>query len=627
MNAMVVLDPYLQIAQVSDFLDHICEGDNPETLMLDIVIELQKATAGAELRSLADKNPCLMLNMSHLDADSIFVTAKVTQRVLVLLRTQEFIRRIEFGQILVPQRTEMNRSVHHGNFPVLQQRETVRVRRSKVLAACIDHGCPFAHTEFMHDGKTRLVTLWDQDTNPEFVSLTGGAPSGFTYGKEIAQSELQSVIEGARSQDGSINETDCYRVCGYEAMEGELTHGSHVLGRFVGKSYASKKDISNDQSADAASQADIAFIQLPRDAAKCPSSSAIHRCILDGLRYLRAYCTRFGYERCVVLCDYGSYLGPHDGSSLFERALDAFLAESTPDGAIKVEIVFPSGNCYEDKLHALLNLRADQINAVEWCLPTDNEAATYAELWVSANDAQCVKSVDISTVSGDFTLTLDSLVSESLHGAFGWLTVQFQKQFDGQYVFTLRAAPTLVANNNNASAPTGKIKITFGVIQNCVEPVHGYICWGGEVIGFPRRMRQAWWSIPQASKDRSIISSSGTLMGSACGGSEAIYVIGGYVQSRNPARRERSGYSSVGPSRALRSGPNFVAEADESATVKGIPGPGTRSAIFRNMWGTSVAAPQGARALLNGTLTTNITEPANYQTATDSLSLGKGFLE
>jgi hypothetical protein len=622
---MVVLDPYLQIAQASAFFDHLNDGVDPKTLMIDVVIELEQVDGGTALRALAASTLGLVLNISHLDAKSRFVTAKVTQGVLLLLSEKDFIRRIEFGQILVAQRTELG--VTAMSERRVASRQSVEAQRSRVLAASIDHGCPFAHTEFMHEGKTRLVTLWDQDTNPEFDSLKGATPIGFTYGKEIAQSELQSVIESARSQDGSINETDCYRACGYQAMEGELTHGSHVLGRFVGKSYASRKDISNGQSVDAASQADIAFIQLPRDAAKCPSSSAIHRYILDGLRYLRDYCKRFGYDRCVVLCDYGSYLGPHDGSSLFERALDAFLAESTLDSAIKIEIVFPSGNCYEDKLHAVLNLSAGQMNAVEWCLPTDNEAATYAELWVPANDANSVESIEISTVSDTFTWAINHSVTDLLNGDFGWLTVQFQKQFDGQYVFTLRAAPTLVANNNNVPAPSGKIKITFGVTKDCDEPVHAFTCWGGEVIGFPRRMRQAWWSIPQASNGSSAISSSGTLMGSACGTSESIYIVGGYVQSLDPTQRERSDYSSVGPSRTSRKGPNFVAEADESAAIKGILGPGTRSAIFRNMWGTSVAAPQGARALLNGTLTTNITQPPNFHLSTDLPFLGSGFLE
>jgi hypothetical protein len=150
---------------------------------------------------------------------------------------------------------------------------------------------------------------------------------------------------------------------------------------------------------------------------------------------------------------------------------------------------------------------------------------------------------------------------------------------------------------------------------------------GGEVISFPRRMRQAWWSLPQASNGRSGISASGTLLGSACGTSKSIYVVGGYVQSRDPVKRERSDYSCIGPSRSERMGPDFVAEADESAIVKGVLGPGTRSTIFRNMWGTSVAAPQGARAVLNGTLTDNIATPLKYQPVIDFPSIGAGFLE
>jgi hypothetical protein len=623
-----MLDPYLQIAEATDFIDHIHGILNAKALKVDVVVELNSKEDIERFLTYAKTSQGIEFNQSHLSAKSKFFSAQVLRSAINNLNLQPFVSRIEFGQTLIANRQGSPSKISHPES--LTPSQVAQPAKSKVLAGIIDHGCPFAHTEFMQGTTTRVVTLWDQDSTPEFQALSGNIPLGFNYGKELGWASLQAALEASKSPDGSTNETECYRLASYEALDGDITHGTHVLGRFVGRSYASALDLQGNEKTDIAGQADIAFIQLPRALVKCPSSSAAHRYILDGLRYLRDFASKSKYERCVVVCDYGSYLGPHDGSSLFERALDEFLSESNSVG-IPFEIVFPSGNCHDEKLHARLSLEAGKSTSLDWNLPSFNEVATYAELWVPEHIGPQIENIRIVSKKGSIVFTDDFKNIDKVDNTLRWLTAHIQRQVDGQLVLTLRAAPTQAAEFPDDVSPSGKLTISI-TLKNASGSsdviVHGYLCWGGEVIGFPRRMQQAWWSIPTEHGGRVEIAPEGTILGSACGQHSSIFVVGGYVGNTDPARRIRSTYSAVGPSRAKhRIGPNFVAQADESTAVKGIPGPGSRSAIVRNMWGTSVAAPLGARALLNNSLTPRIKKFTGAAISKNLATLGDGFLE
>ena len=610
------LDAYLHVAQITKFEDHFLKsiGDSEP---IDVLLELVSPAGIQSLLEFAKERTDIWLNTSHLIARSLFVSGRMNRASVAQLAAQLFIARIELAQSLLPQRkTQFNRKPPTSSLLDLpdqsKQDAPSKSLVKRTLAAIIDHGCPFAHREYLRaDNTTRVVTLWDQDPKPEFLYPGSQPPSGFISGREVTNSALQAWINESVSTDSSIDESRCYKLAGYGAMDVELTHGSHTLGLFAGKTYKPKKS-KNDLAADC----DIAFIQLPRQAVETPCASAIHCCILDGLRYLRSYAGVNGYDECVVVCDYGSYLGPHDGTSLFERALDAFLGEA---GA-QFQIVFPAGNCHDDALHAVLSPTPLAPASVVWNLPSHNETATYAELWIGKDDS---KTYNVEIAVGD---NFQNLPASSIVILAPWLVAVSQEQPDGQTQIVLRAAPTQVSDANTALAPSGPILIRVSAQNSGIKPVHAYLCWGGENIGFPKRMEQAWWSVPIGMQAVAKIEPDGTLLSSACGAHKDIYLIGGYVD--NPAKpelRARSAKSSTGPSRAIhRLGPNFVAITDESYSVRGVPGPGTRSGIVRNMWGTSVAAPQAARALINGdflpdTRSSALSEPEN--------KIGMGYLD
>lgn len=578
---MSKLDPYLLIALGDGWQDHFPTRPTAGELF-DVIMQLSDGQGAVrDLRHLAAGSAAIRLNEAHLDAGSPFVTARLDAAAIRQLEAQNFVLRIECAQPLLPRRPMPASSAAQkpGAQPTSARPAGARASGGapRVLAASIDHGCPFAHREFRDaSGATRIMTLWDQDPTPEFSASRAGAPAAFLDGREIRAPEMDGWI--AKSHG---NEAACYEHAGYSALGVPVTHGSHLLGRFAGRTWGASGAL------DAAAHADIAFVQLPRKILQAPSAGAVHRCILDGLRYLRNYAQEQGYDRCVVICAYGSYLGPHDGSSLFEQALDAFLREA---GTL-FQIVFPAGNCAEDSLHFVFAPKPHTTALVEWNLPSDNETATYAELWLPAGPEG--EAVEVFLRHGGADVAIDASAGGRLPD---WLSAVRQKQRDGQTQIVFRAAMT--ASAGLQTAPAGKVVLGLKTESAPAQALHGYLCWGGENIGFARRMRQAWWTVPAGSA--AVVSGHGTLGGSSCGEHKEIYVAGGYVGHNVPDRRMRASYSSIGPSRgAHRVGPDVLALVEQDSATPGIPGPGTSSAGVGYLSGTSVAVPLVARALLN----------------------------
>jgi len=101
----------------------------------------------------------------------------------------------------------------------------------------------------------------------------------------------------------------------------------------------------------------------------------------------------------------------------------------------------------------------------------------------------------------------------------------------------------------------------------------------------------------------SIVQKSGTLNGIGTG--KAAKMAAGYRLSDGlPAR-----YSSSGPARGSRLGPDFAYPTEVSRMVHGISEAGTRSGTVVNLSGTSAAAPQYARDSAKATYPNRQTPP------------------
>jgi Subtilase family len=583
------LHPELLLASSANFINYEISDES-----IDLIVEVGNPAEIELLREWIIRNGVFQ-STAHFSAQSKFTTLKIKIGQLQDLVSQDFIAGIELAsQLKMPSEFELVADLKTKQFakPVSSKISPKLPQRSdqqKTLVACIDNGCPFAHEEFMTAaGMTRVVTIWDQDQlSPAFSSWSNVEPPiGLGYGLQVVQADLQKIIDASVSADGSVDEKLCYSSCSYEALRAELTHGSHVLGLLAGKSYGL------NQVSDNASESDIAFVQLPKSFLAMPSGGAAHRYILDALRFFRDFANANQYSRCVVVCDYGSYLGPHDGSSIFERALLEFVEEE----GVKCEIVFPSGNNAGQATHLTVNAGTVTEIQLDWLLAANAFGPSFAELWWHAADADTIGSITVSKPANGIALTLDT---QGVISSFNQLmTLAWGETDNGQQYIALVAAPT---QTNQSFLEPGRVNITIYFKNSLHASAEAYLSWGGKNLGQPAYLKQASWSIPLAFESAASVTDQGTLLGSACIVSDQIHIAGGYVGHASPEHYSRATYSSVGPTRGARRGPDCLACTDERSSLRGVPGPGTRSSIVRRLWGTSMAAPQLARHLINTT--------------------------
>ena len=159
-------------------------------------------------------------------------------------------------------------------------------RGSGVVVGVVDNGFDYTHPDFYTRDKSelRIKRVWDQNAS-------GTAPEGFDYGCEYTTAE--AIL--AKGYD-----TD------------QTTHGTHVLGIAAGADNTDNKGLYG-----VATDADIVLVSYNSKDMYTGDNTAI----IDGVKYIFDYAQSVG-KPCVVNLSLGSYWGPRDGSSTFDRLAD-----------------------------------------------------------------------------------------------------------------------------------------------------------------------------------------------------------------------------------------------------------------------------------------------------------------
>jgi minor extracellular serine protease Vpr len=221
-----------------------------------------------------------------------------------------------------------------------------------VIVGIVDIGFQNNHpTFFTQDGKqTRISRFWHQ-------GIPGTPPSGFSYGKEHL--DTQSIIT-ANDMDGS--------------------HGTHVAGIAAGSGLSSP----NFQFKGMAPESELVFVSIKYRNDTLNGSAlgdyvVANPCIIDAYRYIFDYAESVG-KPAVINLSWGMHTGPHDGTSLFDLAVDML----TGKGKI---IVGANGNDGENPMHWFHNFSNDTVatmmmeNGRQW---RSNESI-YCDFWGSKN--------------------------------------------------------------------------------------------------------------------------------------------------------------------------------------------------------------------------------------------------
>ncbi len=499
------------------------------------------------------------------------------------------------------------------------------------LIGIIDSGCPFAHANLRRPGGgTRVMALWNQDEAAVF-GAKGQCPADFGYGTEVHRESMDAWMADSAAGHG-VNEDLCYSRAGLNNLRRRMSHGAAVLDLLAGSRplhvrlpQSSDSPPSWKPADDAASKADIVFVELPRDSVQDSSSGGLGRWLLDGLRYICS-CAGPQTRRIVVNISNGTSRSTHDGSSLLETAMLDLIQEQRRRGR-ELHIVVAAGNARDEETHARLDgLQAERATEVRLQVPPASETPTWITVRVPAGHA------------GDLGLCLTGPHdAKDAHSAKALQMVKAGKQASlcvGSSHLAAIVFPNPLSDSTSSMAliyigPTetggrapraahGVWTITVRTRHPCMPPVDLFISRNQTNPGALVRGRQArfisqyegyapdrWRREAEQDCDppRSPIRRATTLNGLATAATSSGLVVVGSRFWRDKDLNCLSPYSARGPSAGPHGDPSrkdvdHLAPTDMYRGLPGICVAGNRSGAVVRVNGTSFAAPQAARELL-----------------------------
>jgi subtilisin family serine protease len=288
------------------------------------------------------------------------------------------------------------------------------IRGKGVLVGIVDIGFQTDHPTFFNDNGTayRVKRFWNQ------TSISGVPPKLFPYGSLF-------------STENSI----------LQAIDDDGTHGTHVAGISAGSGFQSPSNIFAGVAPDAA----LAFVSIKyaNDTLKGSAKGDLliaNPTILDGFDYLIKYADSIKYP---ITCNlsWGMHTGPHDGTSLFDLALENIVKQGSIWGGKPFgrSIIGANGNDGRNNMHIELSLNNDTLHTLAMdrsrkSYPTED---VYCDFWCeSGSDVQIkvslIDSFNQEILSSQyFSMNQNNLVFNKLiNGSDSIIyTLSFQKAY------------------------------------------------------------------------------------------------------------------------------------------------------------------------------------------------------
>lgn len=213
-------------------------------------------------------------------------TVRLPLHALQSLSQVEGVRHVQVASRVTPQ-LDVARAEAHADLMTTDPQLSLPYTGKGVIVGIVDAGFDYAHRAFYDaQGKTRIRRVWEQKTE-----ATGSyhAPAAFGYGVEL---EGQDILETAAAD--IVNNS----------------HGTHVAAIAAGSSW-----LTDGLYAGIAPDADIVLVSVD-------GNSPDNVSVSDAVAYIFNYADSLGMP-CVVNLSLGMNLGPHDGTSPFDRLADA----------------------------------------------------------------------------------------------------------------------------------------------------------------------------------------------------------------------------------------------------------------------------------------------------------------
>lgn len=475
----------------------------------------------------------------------------------------------------------------------------------------------------------------------DFAWAQGGAQARSVPGMSMGFGAIQTgaAIDGAVSDEvGALRDLGFSELDSYQGLwsEHHATHGTHILDLAAGF-----------EPGDNEATRRIIAVQLPRLVTADTSGKSLEFCVGAGLSFIFEAVIAMSLEvghpiPLAINFSYGLGAGPHDGTGrverLFREYYDAYkldVAEKFPSatGDPLAEFILPSGNRRLAQGHAR-SARAEAGQATELELPLrlqpDDHSSNFIEIWLH-KDAT-VSSAEITNPNGSMVVvniaTPKLLLGNGAAGMSQARRVIGRVSHDpavppSNYQRVLVAmAPTAFSppstSGNRAVCESGiwKIKITATDLP-VGERIDAWIQRDDAPFGIKVNGRQAYFDTPVYESSRfdpvngdlaindagvDTITRLGTLSGIASrplpavptAAEDHIAVIGSY----NETNGVDSFFSGIGDGGRVAD-PDAPAPAQRSRVLTGVLASGVRSGSAVQLTGTSAAAPQATRSLVN----------------------------
>jgi hypothetical protein len=507
-----------------------------------------------------------------------------------------------------------------------------KASKRRPVVGFIDYGCAFANRKFLtwERGRpsTRILALWDQGHGQARVQSPAGVhplrwriPADFRYGAETHREAggdhwgndglplNDYLAQFARA--GQLDEASAYRHSGYAAIQRrDATHGTFVMDLATGYPSPLRHLPEWQASADRSHGADIVFVQLPRRLMGQEVSGLLRANVYDGIRYI-LNCAHDD-QPVVINLSYGGNVGPHDGSSVLECAIDWRLRGAREWPERNVTLVIPSGNARQRAMHAVAKLGCPNKPVVEfeWHNQPDDPSDSFVEIWLpkAGGFDVCVRAPGASAASDWVSAgNAVSLLDARQAGVNGEPAVLASLIYPRQACQSDGGSMVLFAVARTRPSPVrpraayGKWRIGIRAKQNNAGEVHAWCERDDPPFGSLGTPRQSYFVKTPTSE----VSMDLTL-NSIGHGSETM-VIGGYVP-----RVGAAAYSGTGPGRGnqlvgLRQrnrlsdgkrGPEALEISDENAGQPGLMAAAVYGTDTVRLRGTSAAAAVMTRRVI-----------------------------
>lgn len=472
------------------------------------------------------------------------------------------------------------------------------------IAAVIDDGLPFAHPNLLDidpDGSIRsprFVSLWDQgDANRPQPPWT--KPPGLHFGALLSKADIKNLVGPHRS---TLDEAAVYARAQYKYRVIGNPHGAGVTQLLAGREVA-LADGSRQDFPQRPPVLPVIGVQLPEAAIGDTAGAWLGFYALAALRHIVRESINVANGQpwhTVVNLSYGSMAGPHNGTSMLERAMAA-LVDGIPESSAKLDIVLAAGNSRGRQIHAQRTVATGTAAVFRFLTPPDNPRESYVELWIPAKDD---KGIDCDPHMLRFTVTSPSNQTATL--AVGEAAVlgsiatrkwyagavfahQVAQGTDGTMVLLL-VRPTRTAGQPDR-APSGIWSVEVESTSAQSVTIHAWVE-RNDLVGRTRRAQQAHFVADPTDPDH--VNDDRTLSNVANG--PHVTVVGA-VRASDSVITAYSGRGYIECDKDIR--PKWLAAGDANAAVRGVLVRGFLGGASTRMSGTSVAAPWVGRWLLS----------------------------